>query len=171
MRRELENRKNNSSAAITDKFTAEFRRDYRQKKKTKKSQDSESKKQKFIRVAAPSLLSSIGGLSKMSRKMQTVAVCATTVLMHLEAHMRLSPTRPRTLLKQRESPGFGYTFTHLWNIDFRRRTPRRRGKLFIYSPSVRHTRGLSASKPHEIVPLPGQIDPRGQQAGEAKGAN
>lgn len=87
--------------------------------------------------------------------------------------MRPSPIRPRTLLRQRESPEFGYTFTHLWNIDFRRRTASGRadkeiihifvvGETYPRVVRVKATRDCTAAR---------QIDPRGQQAREAKGAN
>lgn len=102
-------------------------------------------------------------------KVQAVQhVCDDAANAFRDTHAPASLTRPRTLLRQRESPGFGYTFTHLWNIDFRRWTAPT-GKLFIYSSSARHTQGLS--KPREIVPLPGRSIHTDNKAGEAKGAN
>lgn len=48
------------------------------------------------------------------------------------------------------------THLHIYGISIFVGRTASTGKLFIYSSSVRHTQGLSASKPHEIVPLPGR---------------
>lgn len=45
---------------------------------------------------------------------------------------RVAIAKLHSLLRQRESSGFSYTFTHLWNIDFPRRTTPCRGGNYSY---------------------------------------
>lgn len=42
---------------------------------------------------------------------------------------RVAIAKLHSLLRQRESSGFSYTFTHLWNIDFPQRTTPCRGEI------------------------------------------